>query len=109
MMNTNPAAPLCPSGGESHELKFKALADKKRLQIVQVLARRGRVCVCDLTDVLDIPQSSLSYHLKILMDANFITRDIHGTWNYYRVNRDAFYEILAPDLCKQLLDGAESE
>ena len=32
-----------------YEMKFKALADQKRLQIMYELTRRGKTCVCDLT------------------------------------------------------------
>src|SRR5699024_11572521 len=53
-----------------YEAKFKALADQIRLKIMYELNQRGQVCVCDLTDIVELPQSKLSYHLRILMDAD---------------------------------------
>lgn len=82
-----------------YEKKFKALADQKRLQIMHELTRRGNTCVCDLTDIVDMPQSKLSYHLKILLDAGLITRETRGTWSYYELNHDEVNRLLSPELC----------
>lgn len=43
---------------------------KKRLQILYELCQREETCVCDLTGILELPQSKLSYNLKLLLDAN---------------------------------------
>ncbi|MFZ4450549.1 ArsR/SmtB family transcription factor [Salibacterium aidingense] len=82
-----------------YKKKFKALADEKRLEIMHELSRHDSVCVCDLTDILDLPQSKLSYHLKILLDADFITREVRGTWSYYKLQEEAVNHILSEDLC----------
>ncbi|RED55094.1 ArsR/SmtB family transcription factor [Cohnella lupini] len=82
-----------------YEAKFKALADQKRLQIMFELTQRGSVCVCDLTDIVEMTQSKLSYHLKILLDANLITRETRGTWSYYELNHNEVNRILSPELC----------
>ncbi len=65
----------------AYEKRFKALADQKRLHLLAILCKEGSACVCDLTDLLDIPQSKLSYHLKILLDADIIMKQkrVHGT------------------------------
>ncbi|WP_160037056.1 ArsR/SmtB family transcription factor, partial [Paenibacillus sp. An7] len=47
----------------------------------------------------DIPQSKLSYHLKILHDAGFIQKETRGTWSYYRINENEVNKILSPELC----------
>lgn len=83
----------------AYEAKFKALADEKRLRIMHELTRRGNTCVCDLTDIFDMAQSKLSYHLKILLDAGFITRETRGTWSYYEINQDEVSHILSEELC----------
>lgn len=84
---------------EQYEAKFKALADQKRLQIMYVLTQRGKVCVCDLADVMDMAQSKLSYHLKILLDANLIQKESDGTWNYYMLNQAQINHLLSEELC----------
>jgi ArsR family transcriptional regulator, arsenate/arsenite/antimonite-responsive transcriptional repressor len=83
----------------TYEAKFKALADQKRLQIMYELTQRGSVCVCDLTEIVDMPQSKLSYHLKILLDAGLILRETKGTWSYYELNPSEVNNLLSPELC----------
>src|SRR5699024_8421035 len=82
-----------------YEEKFKALADQIRLKIMYELKQRGKVCVCDLTDIVELPKSKLSYHLRILMDADLIDREKIGTWNYYRSNEKEVRGILLEELC----------
>lgn len=81
------------------ETKFKALADQKRLQIMYELTQKGSVCVCDLCEVVEMPQSKLSYHLKVLLDADLIKREIKGTWSYYELNQTEVNKLLSPELC----------
>lgn len=84
---------------EAYEQKFKALADVKRLQILHELCQRGNTCVCDLTDIVEMPQSKLSYHLKILLDAGLITKETKGTWSYYELNPTEIDALLSEQLC----------
>ncbi|REE85161.1 ArsR family transcriptional regulator [Paenibacillus taihuensis] len=84
---------------KDYESKFKALADEKRLQIMYELTQRGNTCVCDLTDIFDMSQSKLSYHLKILLDAGFINKETRGTWSYYEINQEQVSHILSEELC----------
>ncbi|MGE0822873.1 MAG: ArsR/SmtB family transcription factor [Candidatus Binatia bacterium] len=66
---------------------FHALTDETRLQILDRL-RGGEQCVCDLTDLLDMAQSRLSFHLKTLKDAGIVTDRKDGRWVYYSLNPD---------------------
>ncbi|MDR7001665.1 metalloregulator ArsR/SmtB family transcription factor [Neobacillus niacini] len=84
---------------ENYELKFKALADKKRLQIINILTQKGSMCVCDLAPIVDMAQSKLSYHLKILLEANIITKETKGTWSYYELNQKELNHLLSHELC----------
>ena len=84
---------------EQYEKKFKALADQKRLEIMYELCQRGKTCVCDLTEVFEMPQSKLSYHLKILLDADLITKETKGTWSYYDLNDMELKNLLSEELC----------
>ncbi|MBP3962588.1 winged helix-turn-helix transcriptional regulator [Paenibacillus sp. DLE-14] len=88
-----------PLSFEKYEQKFKALADEKRLQILYELCQRGNTCVCDLTEMVEMPQSKLSYHLKILLDAGLITKETKGTWSYYELNADEIGSLLSEQLC----------
>ncbi len=82
-----------------YEAKFKALSDQKRLQIMHLLCKHGSTCVCDLVDMVGMSQSKLSYHLKILLDVNLITRETKGTWSYYELNQDEVNHLLSSELC----------
>ncbi|WP_081772947.1 ArsR/SmtB family transcription factor [Bacillus sp. EB01] len=84
---------------ETYEQKFKAIADKKRLQIMNILTERGEMCVCDLAPLIDMAQSKLSYHLKILLDAGLITKRTEGTWSYYNLNQIEINHLLSEELC----------
>ena len=84
---------------KQYEKKFKALADQKRLEIMYELCQRGETCVCDLTEVFDMPQSKLSYHLKVLLDANLVTKETRGTWSYYDLNDSEVNNLLSEELC----------
>lgn len=90
---------VCDTTLLDHEKNFKALSDQKRLHILRILATEGRTCVCDLSELLELPQSKLSYHLKILLDVNFISVEREGKWNYYSANSNEIKKILSSDLC----------
>ncbi|PGS46989.1 transcriptional regulator [Bacillus sp. AFS041924] len=84
---------------QKYEQKFKALADRKRLEIMYELCQRGSTCVCDLTEAFDMTQSKLSYHLKILLDAGLIVKENRGTWSYYDLNDTEVNSLLSEELC----------
>jgi ArsR family transcriptional regulator len=69
------------------ERVFKALADRNRVKILNVLVQAGEqdVCVCDLMPALGVGQSTVSYHLKQLVDAGLLERERRGTFGYYRL------------------------
>lgn len=64
---------------------FKALCDPKRISIIQQL-QNGEKCACDLTDSLDIAQSALSYHMKILCESGIIECWYVGKWTHYKIS-----------------------
>lgn len=72
---------------ESLTRSIKALADPARLRILSMVAAHddAEACVCDLTDPLELAQPTVSHHLKVLVDAGFLTRTKRGTWAYYRL------------------------
>ncbi|AQQ53457.1 ArsR/SmtB family transcription factor [Planococcus lenghuensis] len=84
---------------DQYQAKFKALADKKRLHILHLLTRHGETCVCDLAPLMDMPQSKLSYHLKILLDAGLINKETRSTWSYYSLNIEQINGLLSEELC----------
>ena len=64
---------------------FKALCDPKRLAILEQL-RSGEKCACVLQEPMDLTQSGLSYHMKILCDSGIVTSRQEGKWTHYRLS-----------------------
>ena len=63
---------------------FKALGDPHRILIVHLLARAAEpVCVMDIEHHLSVGQSTVSHHLKTMVDAGVLTREKRGRWMYY--------------------------
>jgi ArsR family transcriptional regulator len=89
------STPLGVSDADRMATKLKALSDPTRLRVLSHVAAQGcdAVCACDLIDVLDISQPTISHHLKKLVDAGLLTREQRGRWAHYTVVRDAFAEL----------------
>jgi len=67
---------------------FKALADETRLRIVGLLTQ-GELCVCDLMDVLEEPQSKISRHLSYLKHSGLTYSKRVGVWMHYGLRERA--------------------
>ena len=82
---------------EAGELEqvFKALADRHRVKILNRLLAAGgeAVCVCDFQDVLGLKQSSVSYHLKQLLDAGIVVREKRGSYAYFSLTAGALERV----------------
>ena len=75
--------PLEPEAAEDLASVFKALADPTRVAIVNRLASGEKCCVCDLTDVFELSQPTVSHHLRILREAGLVEAERRGTFAYY--------------------------
>ena len=64
---------------------FKAFCDENRLQILGLL-RSGEKCACKLLDELQIGQSTLSHHMKILCDSGVVRGRKEGKWVHYSID-----------------------
>lgn len=62
-----------------------ALNDETRVLLLRFLDKYSETCVCDMQTSLDMIQSRLSRHLKILKDAGFLRVERKGTWAYYSI------------------------
>jgi ArsR family transcriptional regulator len=73
-----------PLAADQAQKLLRALADPIRLLVLQAL-QHGERCVCDLTSDLDLAQSKLSFHLRVLKQAGLIRARQEGRWIYYRL------------------------
>lgn len=76
---------------------FKALCDPNRLMIIDML-QSGEKCACKLLQNLDIVQSTLSHHMKILCESGFVDGYRDGKWMHYSLNKQSF------ETAKRILD-----
>jgi ArsR family transcriptional regulator len=65
---------------------FRALADDTRWRIVRLVKDRA-LCVCELADILEMPQSSVSSHVQIIRRAGMLESEKCGKWTYFRINK----------------------
>ena len=81
---------------DEHAKVFKACCDPKRLAILEQL-HSGEKCACVLQELLDLTQSGLSYHMKILCESGIVTSRQEGKWTHYKLSaagRDYAIELL---------------
>jgi ArsR family transcriptional regulator len=66
---------------------LKALADPVRLRVVSIIAasESGEVCTCDLPELLDRSQPTVSHHLTQLVKAGIVEREQRGKWAWFRL------------------------
>jgi ubiquinone/menaquinone biosynthesis C-methylase UbiE len=74
---------------------LKALADPSRLRLVNILGH-GEFTVQELTSILAMGQSRISWHLKIMTDAGVLALKKQGTWSYYRLADAPFFAAVRP-------------
>ena len=93
-----------------------ALNDETRVLIIRFLDEHGPLCVCDLQNSLNMIQSRLSRHLKILKEGGFLRVERKGTWAYYeirspldRFRMEAIEEIKHLDIKLPHLQKAEEK
>lgn len=89
------SGPLQAHDAERISVILKSLADPTRLRVLSHVAAQGcdAVRACDLVEVLDISQPTISHHLKKLVEAGLLTREQRGRWAHYSVVRETFAEL----------------
>lgn len=80
---------------------LRVLSDEKKLRIV-LLLREKPLCVCEIGQILDIKQSTLSTTLSKIKNAGLITDIKNGKWSYYNINKKIPPEYL--NILNSILD-----
>jgi len=65
---------------------FKAFCDETRLMVLELL-QSGEKCACVLLEEVNVGQSTLSHHMKILVDSGIVEARKEGKWAYYRLSK----------------------
>ncbi|AGA68486.1 putative transcriptional regulator [Desulfitobacterium dichloroeliminans LMG P-21439] len=103
---------------ESLVEELKVLGDKTRLRIISLLRNR-ELCVCDLTEVLEISQPGVSQQMRRLRQSGLAKERRGGQWTYYSLNEENHcIGIILPmipvikedeERLKEFLEGKEKE
>ena len=76
---------------------FKAFCDENRLMILEML-QSGEKCACKILDEMKIVQSTLSHHMKILVESGIVSSRKAGKWTHYSLSESGTQKA------KELLD-----
>ncbi|WP_430868409.1 ArsR/SmtB family transcription factor [Demequina aurantiaca] len=78
---------LSPGDAAGVASVLKAVADPLRLRMLSYLVQAGNAeaCVCDLAELADVSQPTVSHHLKVLREAGILTAERRGTWVWYSI------------------------
>jgi len=92
------------------ELLFKALADRTRLRILNLI-REDEICVCFLVEVLNMNQPKVSRHLAYLRRAKVVTARREGKWMHYRIveSRDPHAASIFREVLSSLANDPEMQ
>lgn len=66
---------------------FKAFCDPNRLMVLELL-QTGEKCACVLQEELNIPQSTLAHHMKVLCESGIVTGRREGKWTHYSISEE---------------------
>jgi ArsR family transcriptional regulator, arsenate/arsenite/antimonite-responsive transcriptional repressor len=90
------SAPISSPEAARTASRFAAMGHPRRIQLMNMLVRSGfPVCVCDLAAATGWPQSTVSHHLKQLVDVGLLHRQQRGKWAYYSADHDGLASLAA--------------
>ena len=72
---------------------FKVLSDSIRREILEML-REGRMSAGEIAERLDVTPAALSYHLKLLREADMVMEYKQKNFIYYEINATVFEELI---------------
>lgn len=65
---------------------YKVLSDETRIRILSLLYKQD-LCVCELTEILDLPQPKISKHIAKIRNANLVSTIRNEQYIYYSINK----------------------
>ena len=90
------SSPISYQEAAATAARFAAMGHPRRIQLMNMLVRSGfPVCVCDLVAVTGWAQSTVSHHLKQLVDVGLLHRQQRGKWAYYSADHAGLASLAA--------------
>lgn len=80
---------------------FRLLGDPTRARLLYALLEAGELCVCDLSDAVEVSDTAVSHALRLLRTAGIVAGRRSGRMIYYRL-ADAHVRLLL-DLSREHL------
>ena len=80
---------------------FKVLSDPTRIKIINALANK-ELCVCDISELLDMSQSAISHQLRKLRDLKLVKHRKEGRTVYYSLNDYHIFQLFSQGLAHVL-------
>lgn len=90
---------------EKLSLVLKAMADPKRMKIIDLLSYSS-MCACDVLKHFDFTQPTLSHHMKVLESAGIISVSKQSQWHHYTL-REEFVKEFMSSMMHLLSDSEE--
>lgn len=90
---------------ERISLVLKAMADPKRMKIIDLLSY-GNMCACDVLEHFDFTQPTLSHHMKVLEKAGIVSVNKQKQWHHYTLNEEFVQQFMA-SMTQLLSDSSE--
>jgi ArsR family transcriptional regulator len=87
---------------------FRALSDETRLRILNLLGQSEELCVCDLEDIVGVPQAKMSRHLAYLRRAGLVRSRRQGLWMLYSLAKPRSAEHRLVMECMEAVVGQAS-
>ncbi|MEI5993630.1 ArsR/SmtB family transcription factor [Candidatus Enterococcus mansonii] len=72
---------------EKMSLVLKAMADPKRMKIIDLLSYNS-MCACDVLEHFDFTQPTLSHHMKVLEAAGIVAVNKQKQWHHYTLKEE---------------------
>jgi len=85
---------------------FKALGCSWRLKILEHLSK-GTMCICELDDLYSIDKTTLSRHVKALVDIGLVKENRNGTRKELTIADNRVLKIMK--LAQSITDGSQEE
>jgi ArsR family transcriptional regulator, lead/cadmium/zinc/bismuth-responsive transcriptional repressor len=85
---------------------FKVLADPSRCRLVAAIIEAGELCVCDLVATVDMSESNVSHHLRVLRSNGLVRARRDGKMVFYSPD-DAHIRVLLDITREHVLHGPE--
>lgn len=83
---------------------FKAFSDESRVKILGLL-KDGEMCGNAILSEMQIGQSTLSHHMKLLVESGIVSARKDGKWTYYSINKEG--GEVAKSMIDEMMDAKE--